>query len=264
MENENMEMLKMNKEDLMKITQTRVPVCLCLDTSGSMNTIDSGDATPTGEIVEVDGHRYRVATGGVSRIDRLNEGLKTFLMGISKDQTTRFSAELAIVTFDREARCILPFANASRQTKAPVLKAENAAEGNTYMGEGINLALDLLEKRKQEYKQNGVRYYQPWLVLMTDGEANGTQLEQERAISRINALVQNHKLVILPIAVGSESNHASLQKFSPEWQVAQLNELRYKEFFEFLSSKMIARSNSTDGACIEFLMSDVKPWGKVY
>lgn len=32
------------------------------------------------------------------------------------------------------------------------------------MGEGVNLALGLLEKRKQEYKDKGVDYYRPWLI----------------------------------------------------------------------------------------------------
>ena len=47
------------------------------------------------------------------------------------------------------------------------------ANGNTPMGEGVRLALDLLDKRKQEYKDKGVDYYQPWLVLMSDGQPNG-------------------------------------------------------------------------------------------
>ena len=33
------------------------------------------------------------------------------------------------------------------------------------MGEGVTLALDLLKKRKQEYKDKGVDYYQPWLAF---------------------------------------------------------------------------------------------------
>lgn len=35
------------------------------------------------------------------------------------------------------------------------------AEGMTCMGEGLSLALDLLEKRKAKYKATGVDYYQP-------------------------------------------------------------------------------------------------------
>lgn len=43
------------------------------------------------------------------------------------------------------------------------------AEGMTCMGEGLSLALDLLEKRKAKYKATGVDYYQPILVVMSDG-----------------------------------------------------------------------------------------------
>lgn len=43
------------------------------------------------------------------------------------------------------------------------------AEGMTCMGEGLSLALDLLKKRKAKYKATGVDYYQPILVVMSDG-----------------------------------------------------------------------------------------------
>ncbi len=37
------------------------------------------------------------------------------------------------------------------------------------MGAGVEQALNILEKRKAEYSSKGVDYYQPWMVLMTDG-----------------------------------------------------------------------------------------------
>lgn len=49
------------------------------------------------------------------------------------------------------------------------------AEGMTCMGEGLSLALDLLEKRKTKYKATGVDYYQPILVVMSDGLPNGNR-----------------------------------------------------------------------------------------
>ena len=122
-------------EDLVNNPTARVPVCLCLDTSGSM------DGDP---------------------IDELNGGVRLFYEAIREDETAMYSAEISIVTFGGDAQCIADFASLEIQPDAPLL----TANGMTPMGEAVNIGLDLLERRKNEYKERGVDYYQPWLVLM--------------------------------------------------------------------------------------------------
>ena len=41
--------------------------------------------------------------------------------------------------------------------------------GNTNVSPAIRMALDLLAKQKEFYKNNKISYFQPWLVLFTDG-----------------------------------------------------------------------------------------------
>ncbi len=131
------DLMTLREEDLITNPATRLPVCLCLDTSSSM----------FGE-----------------PIDELNRGVEYFFEAIKEDEIARYSVELSIVTFSSTAEKILDFANIDRQTFNPL-----SASGSTSMGEGVNLALDLLQQRKKEYSDKGVDYYQPWLVLMTDG-----------------------------------------------------------------------------------------------
>lgn len=117
-------------EDLVNNPTARVPVCLCLDTSGSM------DGQP---------------------INELNEGVRLFYEAIKEDETALYSAEISIVTFGgNNAECIADFASLELQPNAPKL----LASGMTPMGEAVNMALDLLERRKDEYKDRGVDYYQ--------------------------------------------------------------------------------------------------------
>ena len=116
--------------------ETRCPVILLLDVSGSM----SGQP-----------------------IQELNRGLAAFKKDVVKDSQAALSVEVAIVSFG-PVRLTQDFVTIENFTP-PELKSD----GLTPMGEAIEYALDLLESRKTAYKDNGILYYRPWVFLITDG-----------------------------------------------------------------------------------------------
>lgn len=245
-------------EDLINNPTPRVPICLCLDTSGSMGAVE-GDCVATGETVYQDGRTWNIVTGGSSRIDELQKGVEQFYEAIREDEIAVYSAEICIVTFDSKAKCVLDFANIERQEEIPKLHAS----GDTAMGEGVNLALDLLERRKQEYKDKGVDYYQPWLVLMTDGVPNGDVSELRRAISRTAEMVNQKKLSVFPIGIGNESDMSTLNSFSPKRQALKLQGLKFQEFFAWLSKSVSIISQSTPGERVKLDLEGIKGWGEL-
>lgn len=243
-------------EDLVNNPTPRVPICLCLDTSYSMNACE-GDGKPTGETFFKDGKKWVVVEGGgPSRISELQKGIELFYDAIRQDEIAVWSAEISIVTFNSKAECLLDFANIDRQPEIPKL----VANGETAMGEGVNLALDLLEKRKQEYKDKGVDYYQPWLVLMTDGEPNGSEEELNRAIDRCRELVGGKKLTVFPIAIGNKSDMSTLEKFSPGRPPLKLQGLKFREFFEWLGKSVSKTSQSMPGEKVKLDVEAIKGW----
>ncbi len=79
------------------------------------------------------------------------------------------------------------------------------------MNQGVELALNLLEKRKEEYKKAGVDYYQPWLVIMTDGAPTD---DISPAVNRTLQLEQNKHLTMFLVGVGDSAKMDKLGRFS--------------------------------------------------
>ncbi|MGP1457695.1 MAG: vWA domain-containing protein [Treponema sp.] len=249
----------LRKEELVNNPTPRVPICLCLDTSGSMNAID-GDCELTGETCESDGRIWNVAKGGTTRIAELKKGIDLFYNAIRNDETARYSAEICIVTFDNTAKKIVDFSTLNLQEDVPEL----IAEGYTFMGEGVNLALDLLEERKQEYKEAGVDYYQPWLILMSDGQPEGgSELELRNAQNRTTDLVNSRKLTVFPIGIGQDADKSALEKFSPKFSPLKLQGLKFQEFFMWLSRSVSKTSQSTPGEKVPLDKDGIKNWADI-
>lgn len=219
--------LVLRQQDLVENPSARVPICLVLDTSYSM------DGSP---------------------IQELNQGVRLFFDAILQDETARYSAELSIVTFG-PVRAMLDFMSIERQ-EPPSL----SATGDTPMGSALCEALDLLEARKDEYRRAGVDYFQPWLVLMTDGAPTDDISEAAR---RISELVSSRKLTVFPIAIGDAADLSTLKQLSPSRPPLRLKGLNFSEFFEWLSKSVSKVSQSTPGEQVPLDVDGIAAWGSV-
>jgi uncharacterized protein YegL len=220
--------LNIGTDDLVDNPTPRVPVSLCIDTSGSM----SG-----------------------APIEELVRGVNLFYDAIDEDEDAHDSAEVNIVEFNSAAGLIHDFASIERLQRISSL----TASGATAMGAGVNLALDSLEKRKATYSASGVLYYQPWLVLMTDGAPTDSI---DLAVKRVVDLVDAKKLTVFPIGIGG-ADMATLARFSPNRPPLRLDGLRFKEFFEWLSKSVSRVSRSTPGDAVKLDLEGLAGWAEL-
>lgn len=224
--------LDIEADDLVENPTPRVPVALCIDTSGSM----MGD--PIRELVA---------------------GVNQFYDAIDEDDDAHDAAEVCIVEFNSHAKVIHEFASIEGLQRISSI----SATGGTAMGEGVNLALDTLEARKRLYSDYGVLYYQPWLVLMTDGAPNGSAAELERAIHRVTDLVGTKKLTVFPIGIGASADMQVLARFSPNRAPLRLQGLSFKEFFEWLSKSVSRVSQSAPGDTVKLDLAGLAGWAEL-
>ena len=208
--------LEIKLQDLTENPSPRVPISLCLDVSGSMHG---------------------------QPIQELNAGVAQFFSEVRQHALARYSADLCIITFGESVQKRVDFSAVDRQV-APRL----TAGGRTPMGEAVTLALNTLESRKREYQAVGVDYYQPWLVLLTDGQPTD---DITVAAQRAHGLVGDRKLTVFPVAIGPDAQLASLARFCPKHPPLRLQGLAFTEFFAWLSKSIVRTSSTSVGDHVE-------------
>jgi len=194
--------------------ENRCPVILLLDTSGSM----SGQP-----------------------IQELNRGLAAFKEDVMKDAQASLSVEVAIVTFG-PVRLTQDFVTIDQFTP-PKLETE----GVTPMGAVIEYALDLLEQRKQTYKDNGVLYYRPWVILITDGAPTDYW---EGAAQRVREAEEQRRMLFFTVGVQGADMNKLRQIAPPERPPVTLNGLDFRSLFRWLSTSMKRVSSGKVGEAV--------------
>ncbi|MFB6414376.1 vWA domain-containing protein [Bradyrhizobium tunisiense] len=211
-----------------EFTDNPEPRCACLlliDTSGSM---------------------------GGAPIRELNSALIAFKEALSEDSLAMKRVEIAVVTFG-PVRVETDFQTAD-SWQPPHL----TASGDTPMGAAIREGLELLRRRKQQYADNAIETFRPWVFLMTDGAPTDhwehtTELvkqgETSKGFSFWGIGVENANMEILK------------QICTVDRPPIKMAGLKFREMFVWLSASLKGVSGSQPGSTVK--IDPPKGWTEV-
>ena len=185
-------------------------------------------------------------------IAALNAGVRTFREELLRDPLASRRVEIAVISFGSEVEVVQPFVTAN-SFDPPELKVG----GFTIMGAAIHRALDMLQARKALYRANGIAYFRPWVLMMTDGEPHGEadHIVQEAA-QRIRDEEEAKHVAFFAVGV----QNAAMNRLSQIVVRAplKLDGLNYHDMFVWLSASMQRVSRSQVDEQIPLPMPDAK------
>ena len=166
-------------------------------------------------------------------IEALMTGLKVFREEVMANPLAAKRVEVSLVSFSTTV-VATPFTSID-EFVPPMLMAEGA----TSMGAAINKAIAMLRQRKNEYNENGIDYYRPWVLLLTDGEPTD---EWQAAAKRVVAGVKDKEFVFIAVGI-ADANFTVLRSIAGE-KAVHLDGLKFSEMFVWLSQSLSSISAS--------------------
>ena len=174
-------------------------------------------------------------------MDQLNEAMRVYLRDVCGDSLAAKRVEVAVVTFGAQVTTAADFASPDR-VEVPTL----IASGATPMGAALERAIDMVTARKRRYKEAGVQYYRPWLLLITDGAPTDDWRSAAQSIRAGEAAG-----AFTCFAVGVEDADLTVLGQIATRPPLKLKGLEFRELFMWLSASQKSVSGSRPGETVK-------------
>ena len=233
--------------------EPRCPCVLLLDVSGSMAEVVSNAGQDLGYTIQQDGKTYQAVSGGVTRIDKVNEGLRAYQTDLMGDSLAAQRVEVSVITFGNSVQTVSPFVTAHEFTPPTLV-----ANGETPMGAAILQAIDAITERKRLYRQNGLHFYRPWIFLITDGEPTDAW---QTAAAKVHEGEKNKSFAFF--AVGVEGSNFDILRQISVRAPLHLKGASFREMFVWLSQSQRSVSHSNPGQEDQVKLTSPTGWANL-
>lgn len=199
----------------------KLPIFILLDTSGSMR----------GEPIEA-----------------VQSGLQSLLSSLRRDPYAMETVFICVITFDREARVLVPMTELSAFNLPEIPPLESSP---TNLGEALEL---MCRKYDQDVVRASEAQKGDWLplaVVMTDGSPSDTMLFEEMCDT-----IRRYRFAhIIGCAAGPKAKTEPLRRFATDVVALEtMDSSAFAKFWQWVSLAVSRQSQSTD-----FTQDDLPP-----
>lgn len=176
-------------------------------------------------------------------IHELEDSLRRLKDTIERDPVASERMELSIIEFNNNVhvRC-------APKLIGDIDVPQLTCEGSTYLVEAVERAMQVVDVRLNWYQQTNQSFYQPFIILITDGEPNGpgsiSQLSKT-IHTRMTAADRKSRFVFIPFGV-KDADMALLEQISfPEYPPLYVENADFARFFKWISNSVKVTSSSS-------------------
>lgn len=183
-------------------------------------------------------------------IRALEKGLAEYRAYLAGDAEAKLIVETCVITFSDEAKVVHPFSGVDAMPESFAL----SAGGWTSLGAAIDLGLAQVEERKALYRDEGVDYYRPFLVVITDGAPTDLkgQARFDACAQKLQQAAKDRKVIPLLFGTGNANFEKLKALGGPGATVAGIDGARFGEFFQWLSKSVSGLKDSRPGESVAF------------
>ena len=168
-------------------------------------------------------------------INQLNAALNRFKIDVCEDKHTRDVLDIAIVEFNTNVNVVQEFRPVEQ-----MIPVNLAASGGTNMADAVALALDMVDERARFYRRAGTEPYKPWIIMISDGEADVSAIAPTVRQREADGFVKFFSLGV------DNYDSKTLHQLSGE-KVMKLQGHDFSKFFDWVNKSMRSVSASSPG-----------------
>ncbi|MDR1608724.1 MAG: VWA domain-containing protein, partial [Deltaproteobacteria bacterium] len=193
----------------------KLPVYILIDTSGSMR----------GEPIEA-----------------VKAGLNSLFRSLLRDPHALDSIHISIITFDREAKILLPMTELNNSLVLPTIPPLESSPTN--LGEALQLMCQLYDKEVNKSTDAAKGDWLPLAVIMTDGSPSDTMLFEEMS-AKLKAKTYPFARII-GCAAGPKAKTGPLQQFATDVVILEtMDSNSFSQFWQWVSQSFTRLSQNT-------------------